>query len=98
MTAAETCNQACSSYALREWFDLRKVAPHVAWPSRRAACHQSGNSMHTAISGLLILFALTQVRVDQDRMRLKIFMRDHAEMVPFQSPKSRSTKRKQPSP
>ena len=50
----------CSSYALRCFLENDGL-PHCPWPSRRAACEQSGNSMHTSASGLCFLYMLTQV-------------------------------------
>ena len=66
----QTWGQPCSSYAARAWGQERgKEMP--PWPSRRSACSQAGNSMHVSVSGLVLLFALTQVRVDPELMLLQ---------------------------
>ena len=65
-----TWGQPCSSYAARAWGQERgKEMP--PWPSRRSACSQAGNSMHVSVSGLVLLFALTQVGVDPELMLLQ---------------------------
>ena len=61
------------------------------WPSRRAACHQSGNSMHTSVAGLVMLFALTQVRVDPGSMQVQQMVAQNDRLLAIslsQSPKS----------
>lgn len=58
----------CSSYALREHQKSRGL-PYFRWPSKRAASEQAGNSMHTSVSGLVFLYTLSQVVMD-DRMML----------------------------
>ena len=63
----------CSSYALREWNARRGIASEP-WPSRRAACQQAGNSMHTAVSGLVALFCVTQVMIGQGVFKAKQYV------------------------
>lgn len=58
----------CSSYALREHQKSRGLS-YFRWPSKRAASEQAGNSMHTSVSGLVFLYTLSQVVMD-DRMML----------------------------
>lgn len=54
----------CSSFALRTQLEKhdRQFSP---WPSRRSMFEQSGNSMHTSVSGLVFMFILTQVIMGQ---------------------------------
>ena len=82
MSSEFTNNHPCSSYALRKWFQDSGVAPKWDWPSRRAACHQAGNSMHVAISGIIILFALTQIEMNPDLVQLLKFKKDRERMLP----------------
>ena len=58
-----TYGAPCSSYALRD-FQRRRGLSHHPWPSRHALCSQAGNSIHTSVSGVLILFILTQIIFD----------------------------------
>ena len=70
-----THGMACSSYAKRfldKTIGWRRVP---AWPSRHALCSQSGNSMHTTISGVIVLYVLTQIIMDVDLLALQQFQR-----------------------
>ena len=92
---ADTFGQPCSAFALR-WDNRINGRPHSSWPSRHAIWGHAGNSMHTSCSGLMILFCLSQVIVDQSMMNLQWFLLNrrarlgrHAEAllaVPVQSP------------
>lgn len=96
-------DHACSSFAMRTCYEQSGLKPPVEWPSRRSACHQAGNSMHVSISGIVILFALTQVQIEEHMMRLHLFMRQRDTVFPTgphhtaRSPKAPS-KRKHQSP
>lgn len=74
VTAEFTYGKPCSSFALRHVQSAQGL-PFVPWPSRRAACHQSGNSMHVCVSGLAILFCLSQIKMDQGMLALQRFQR-----------------------
>lgn len=82
MDSQFTHQHPCSSYALRQWFESCNVTPPSSWPSRRAACHQAGNSMHVAISGIVMLFAMTQIQIDPDVFRLVKFVHDREAILP----------------
>ena len=90
-----TYGRPCSSFALRD-FRAKQGLPFEAWPSRRAACHQSGNSMHVAVSGLAILFCLSQVMFDENMLQLQRFQlkRSHALSQPYDVSQSNSKKAK----
>lgn len=62
----------CSSFALRHDQERRGLTFHP-WPSRHAICAQAGNSMHTACSGLIILFVCTQIMMDPGLMSVHRF-------------------------
>lgn len=70
-TSDDTHGVPCSSYAKRH-HDAYHGRPSSDWPSRRAVCEQAGNSMHTAISGVVMLFTLTQVMMSPDMMHLQV--------------------------
>lgn len=74
MSCAFTHDKPCSSFALRDLQKSRGL-PFAPWPSRRAACHQSGNSMHVCVSGLTILFCLTQTIFDNNMLALQTFLK-----------------------
>jgi hypothetical protein len=59
---------------MRDWLE-KQGRQCEAWPSRRAACHQAGNSMHVAISGLTLLFAFSQVQFDESMLEIQEFQR-----------------------
>lgn len=69
-----THNRPTSSFAMRDWLE-KQGRQCEAWPSRRAACHQAGNSMHVAISGLTLLFAFSQVQFDESMLEIQEFQR-----------------------
>ena len=60
----------CSSYALRHWREMRNL-PFDPWPSRHALCEHAGDSMHTSVSGIVFLFALTQIMISPEMVRLQ---------------------------
>jgi hypothetical protein len=64
-----------NSFALRRLYEEQGFSLPVPKSSRRAMCHQAGNSMHTTISGMALLYVLTQVMVDPDVMQLQAFAR-----------------------
>ncbi len=104
MVASPTSSgdHACSSFAVRTLYEQSGIRPPVEWPSRRASCHQAGNSMHVSISGIAILFAFTQVQIEENMMRLHLFMHQGTNVFPaathpVRSPKA-SSKRKHASP
>ena len=68
VSADYTLSVPCSSYAKRVSDTLRGQACS-AWPSRRSACQQAGNSMHVAVSGIVALYCLTQITVDPGNLR-----------------------------
>ena len=70
-TSHDTHGVPCSSYAKRH-HDAYHGRESSDWPSRRAVCEQAGNSMHTAISGVVMLFTLTQVMMPPDMMYLQV--------------------------
>lgn len=70
VNSMHTFGVPCSSYALREWMTRHGLST-TSWPSRRAACEQSGNSMHTAVSGIVFLYTLTQVIMNPNMMWLQ---------------------------
>ena len=72
--AKYTYNTPCSSYALRTHL-ANQGRSYTPWPSRRQLCHQAGNSMHVTVSGLVLLFCLTQVEIDNDLLALQEFQR-----------------------
>ena len=55
-----TYGKPCSSFALRTHRASLGLESEP-WPTRRSVCHQSGNSMHVAVSGVVLLFCLSQV-------------------------------------
>ena len=67
-----TFGKACSSYALR-WERQQLKIPSTPWPSHRACMEQIGNSMHTNCSGVMILYALTQIIMDQNMMAAQLY-------------------------
>ncbi|CAJ1440641.1 unnamed protein product [Effrenium voratum] len=77
MTDQHTHRQACSSFALRAQQALRRIPTQSGYhgPSRRSGCKQAGNSMHVTISGMVLLFAITQVQFDSGMMRLQLLAR-----------------------
>lgn len=68
-----TYGQACSSYALR-WLDTSQGRQCIPWQSRHAMCEHAGDSMHTSVSGLVILFVLTQVMLSPEMVHLQRFV------------------------
>ena len=77
----QTHGMPCSAFALREHSQYHGRA-HSSPPSRRATSEQSGNSMHTAVSGICILFTLTQVIMRSDMMWLQhSWVRNNQRMV-----------------
>ncbi len=68
-----TYGQACSSYALR-WLDESQGRQCIPWQSRHAMCEHAGDSIHTSVSGLVILFALTQVMLSPDMIHVQRFV------------------------
>ena len=74
VTCDWTYGSACSSFALRH-LCAQRGHPVASWPSRRAVCHQIGNSMHVNIAGLVILFSLSQVMIDDDVLRIQRFLK-----------------------
>ena len=94
-----TYGRPCSSYALRDWCKQRGTtgATEFPWPSRRSACSQSGNSMHTAVSGLVVLYALTQIMIDPENMQVQQAVASNARVLAAcalklsQSPQKRSS-------
>ena len=69
-----TYGKPCSSFALRTHRASLGLESEP-WPTRRSVCHQSGNSMHVAVSGVVLLFCLSQVVFDQELLNLQIFQR-----------------------
>ena len=88
VTAEFTHGVPCSSFA------LRSVKGVGDWPSRRSMCHMAGNSMHTSVSGIVMLYALTQVRMSQDMMMLQRFALTRQHHEP--EPESTSMRRRRP--
>ena len=70
---SHTHGKPCSSYALRHSLQYHG-RPFQPWPSRHALCNQSGNSMHTSVSGVMVLFILTQVMFDEHILSLQRFV------------------------
>lgn len=68
-----TYGQACSSYALR-CLDAAQGRLCIPWQSRHAMCEHAGDSMHTSVSGLVMLFVLTQVMISPDMIHLQRFV------------------------
>lgn len=72
VSADHTFGKACSSYALR-WERFKTRIPSTPWPSHRACMEQIGNSMHTNCSGIMFLYALTQVIMDSGMMAAQVY-------------------------
>jgi len=68
----QTHGWACSSYALRSLLE-RRGSSFDPWPTRHALCEHAGDSMHTSISGVTLLFALTQVIMSSDLLAAQDF-------------------------
>ena len=72
--------QQCCSFATRHAFETGAPSAHTideeslsllkSSPGRQPVFKMAGNSMHTNVSGVSILFALTQVLVDSDLLKL----------------------------
>ena len=75
-----TFGAPCSSFALRQALEQRGQSSQP-WPSRRAVCHQTGNSMHVAVSGLTFMFLLTQIEFDNNLLVVQEFNRKRS-LVP----------------
>lgn len=76
----------CSSFSLRD-HQLKNGSSYSPWPSRRATCELCGNSMHTAVSGLVMLFTITQVIMDPQHMWLQhCSIRDQLRVKPPSTP------------
>ena len=67
MDTAHTHGVPCSSFALRTHLE-KHGRPFSSWQSRRSLFEQSGNSMHTSVSGVVFMYILTQVIMDQRMM------------------------------
>lgn len=63
------CSHPCCSFSRLSDF-----------PSRNAICKMAGNSMHTNVSGVVILFCLTQISLDP--YIVKIFTKYSSDMDP----------------
>ena len=50
--------------------DERRQALLACQPARQAVFRMAGNSMHLNVSGIVILFCLTQVMIDQDLLHM----------------------------
>lgn len=61
-----TCKVACCSFAQR----IKDGVERSYWPSRSSICKMAGNSMHTNVSGVVLLYCLTQVQLDNYVARL----------------------------
>ena len=70
----------CSSYSLRSML-ASQGEKWTAWPSRRQACQQSGSSMHVAVSGLVLLFALTQVVIEPGILEAQHFQQSRRRLL-----------------
>ena len=68
VTLEHTFGVPCSSFAKRI-SDRVHSQVSAEWPSRRAACQQAGNSMHTCASGIVALFVMTQISVEPGNFR-----------------------------
>ena len=71
---------ACSSYALRT-LQQRRGLMYDPWPTRHSLCEHAGDSMHTSVSGLVFLFALTQVIISTDVLRVQHFAHQQHERL-----------------
>ena len=60
--------RACCSFAQR----LHDMVPTRGRPSRASVCKMAGNSMHTNVAGIILLYALTQVGIDKALVRLLV--------------------------
>ena len=85
----------CSSYALRQTREIHNL-PFNTWPSRHALCEQAGDSMHTSSSGLVFLFALTQIMINPDMIRLQrwVLLRNQRLQFDYDRPQLRSQRGK----
>ena len=84
-----TYGEATSSFTLRTCFEASGMKPPFEWPSRRQACHQSGNSMHVAVAGLISLYAFTQIAMNQAVLEARSFLSLQDKLLPRHSlPKS----------
>ena len=68
--------KCCNSYALRRVAEINGLSLDLPKSSRRATLHQAGNSMHVTISGMALLYVLTQVMLDPDVMAMQKFKLD----------------------
>ena len=73
VTTVMTAGAPCSSYALR-WMNKARGLPYDPWPSRHALCEHAGDSMHTSCSGLVFLYAMTQVIQPSDILRVQHYV------------------------
>ena len=60
--------RACCSFAKR----LHDMVPTHQRPSRASVCKMAGNSMHTNVAGIVLLYALTQVGIDKALVKLLV--------------------------
>ena len=89
--------QACCSFAAREMFqasggpcfvsrgdasvDAKKKLFLECRPSRQAMFRMAGNSMHLNVSGVVLLYCLTEILVESDLLRI-IYSEDKMERNP----------------
>ena len=64
-----------NSFALRRLYEQQGFGVKIPKSSRRAMCHQAGNSMHITISGMVLMYVLTQVMIREEQMKLQMFAR-----------------------
>ena len=75
-----TNGRPCSSYALRAWQARNGMQP-ASEPSRRCYFQQAGNSMHVAVSGIVLLYSLTQILLDPEQMQLQQSFAERAQAL-----------------
>ena len=73
VSTEHTYGVPCSSYSKRAW-QAERGEDAATWPSRRAICLQAGNSMHTAVSGLVLLFCMTQISLDPGTVKAQQYV------------------------
>lgn len=81
-----------NSFAMRRSCEQLGLSMGIPKSSRRALCHQAGNSMHTTISGIALMYVLTQVRIDSETLKLQIFARQRNALLTSVSMKPPSPK------
>ena len=77
--------KAVNSFSLRRLFEEQGFAMSIPKSSRRAMCHQAGNSMHVTISGMAFMYILTQIMMDPHVMSLQTFARRRDVSLAFAS-------------